>query len=60
MSFAGVMQFLWPVLVSATAWGIAIWALREPDVHSDIVKRLIGEKPERPTIRLVNQQEKQP
>lgn len=58
MTFVATMQFVWPVLVSAAAWGIAIWALHEPDGHSDLVKRLIGDKSERPMTKRVNPPEK--
>lgn len=54
MNFASTVEFVWPMLVSAAAWGIAIWALQEPDGHSAIVKRLIGDKSERPTSNRVN------
>lgn len=35
------LTFLMPVVVSAVAWGIAVWALRQPDTESKVVRRLI-------------------
>lgn len=31
---------LWPVFISAVAWGIAVLASRQPDAESEIVLRL--------------------
>lgn len=60
MSFYSTMQFVWPVLVSAAAWGIAIWALREPDTHSELVRRLTGDVPQAPKTSPVKPQHNQP
>lgn len=35
------LTLLMPVLVSAVAWGIAVWALRQPDAESAVVRHLI-------------------
>lgn len=35
-----LLQFLWPMLISAVAWAIAVWSLRQPDTYSEIVSRL--------------------
>jgi hypothetical protein len=44
-----LLQFVWPMLVSAVAWAIAVWALKQPDTHSEIVSRLTRPtKPPRP------------
>lgn len=60
MSLSNALLFVWPVLVSAVAWGIAIWALREPDTHSELVRRLVGDAPQAPNTKPVKPKDNQP
>ena len=35
------LTLLMPVLVTAGAWAIAVWALRQPDASSEVVRHLM-------------------
>lgn len=60
MSLADALQFIWPTLVSAAAWAIAIRALREPDTHSELVRRLVGDSAQVPTTKQAKIYDNQP
>lgn len=40
LTFATFVSLVWPFVIAGAAWGIAIWALSQPDEHSLLVKRL--------------------
>lgn len=42
LTAAMLITYLWPVLLCAAAWAIAIWALNAPDQMSMVVRRLIS------------------
>ena len=37
-----VMSMLWPFAFVAVAWGVSVWALRQPDPQTELVRRLTG------------------
>lgn len=45
MTIYDALQFVWPTLISAAAWAVAVWALQQPDEHSELVRRLTGTAP---------------
>lgn len=47
LSLGALMHVIWPFLIAAAAWGIAVWALQQPDAHSELVRRLTAAKPGR-------------
>ncbi|MDX2309037.1 MAG: hypothetical protein NW216_12410 [Hyphomicrobium sp.] len=40
MNIGTAFAVVWPFLVAAAAWAIAVWALSEPDEQARVVKRL--------------------
>lgn len=45
MTIYDALQFVWPTLISAAAWAVAVWALQQPDEQSELVRRLTGSAP---------------
>ena len=42
LSATMLLSLVWPTIVCAAAWAIAIWALNLPDASSALVNRLTG------------------
>lgn len=40
MIFGTIAMLMWPFVIAGVAWGIAVWALSQPDEQSLLVKRL--------------------
>lgn len=41
----GLLSLVWPLVLCAAAWGIMVWALRQPDTVSEAVNGLLTPRP---------------
>ncbi|MGL4398047.1 MAG: hypothetical protein ACRCS9_16040 [Hyphomicrobium sp.] len=40
LSVEFILQLLWPLVVTGCVWGIAVWALRQPDERTALARRI--------------------
>jgi len=36
------VSMLWPFVLVAIAWAVSVWALKQPDTQTELVRRLTG------------------